>query len=248
MKPYLSIVIPAYNEAKNFRAGVLKPAIEYLAKQKYTWEALFVNDGSTDDTEKLLKKFCQNNKNYKVITISHGGKVSAVTNGIIRANGEIILFTDFDQSTPLNQVDKFIKQHKLGSDVVIGDRGGMGKMDNTLFRRFRSWAFVTFVQIILLPGIRDTQCGFKSFKNEAAKKIFSHLKVTNTHKVTGGYMGAWDVEAIFLAKKIGYKITQVPVDWEKVEGENLNPIIESIKMLIDTLKVRLFDLLRKYND
>lgn len=246
MKPYLSVVIPAYNEAGNFRAGVLEPVMAYLRHQKYTWDILFVNDGSTDETEILLKEFCRKNKNCSVTTIVHGGKAAAVTAGMLAASGGFVLFTDFDQSTPLNQVEKFLVAHKNGHEVVIGDRGVM-TMNNKLLRRLRSWLFVTLVQIVLLPGVRDSQCGFKSFRNDAAKKIFSSLLVTKTGKVTGGYMGAFDVEALFLARKYGYKVAQVPVDWTKVEGTRLNPLTEPIKMVRDTVEVRIFDLLGKYN-
>jgi len=246
MKPYLSVVIPAYNEAENFRNGVLVPALVFLKKQKYSWEILFVNDGSTDNTEKLLQDFCLKNKKSSVITIAHGGKAAAVTAGILKADGEIILFTDFDQSTPIDQVSKIITAHKAGYDVAIGNRG-MSKMDNKLFRKLRSWIFLTLVQIVLLPGIMDSQCGFKSFKNAAAKRIFSNLKVTKTSKVVGGYMGAFDVEALFLARKLGYKTAQIPVSWKKVEGKRLNPLTEPIKMLRDVFRVRVFDFLGKYN-
>lgn len=247
MKPYLSIVIPAYNEAKNFRDGLLKPAIDYLAKQKYPWEVIFVNDGSTDDTEKLLTAFCRAHSGYQLLTIKHGGKAAAVTAGMLAAKGEVALFTDFDQSTPLSQVEKFIESHKNGADIVIGDRGVMDKMNNTFFRRFRSWVFLMLVQIILLPEIRDSQCGFKSFKQKYIKNIFSNLKVTNTGKVTGGYMGAFDVEALFLGRKLHCKTSQVEVDWNKVEGTRLNPVMEPIKMAIDVFKVRIFDILGKYD-
>lgn len=246
MKPFLSVVIPAYNETENFRSGVLQPAITFLRKQKYSWELLFVNDGSVDDTEKLLTKFCSTSKNCSVFSIPHGGKAAAVTAGILKAQGEIILFTDFDQSTPLDQITKFIAAHRQGFDIAIGDRN-IGKMDNKPLRKLRSWVFLTLVQTILLPGIVDSQCGFKSFKSSAAMRIFANLKVTRAARVVGGYMGAFDVEALFLAKKLGYSVAQVPVSWKKVEGKRLNPLTEPIKMLRDVLKVRLYDLQGKYN-
>lgn len=245
-KPYLSIIIPTYNEAKNFKDGLLKPAFKYLQKVTYPYEVIFVNDGSTDETGKLLESFCRARRDCHLLTIPHGGKAAAVTAGMLAGKGEYLLFTDFDQSTPLYQVDSFLEAHKNGAAVVIGDRD-ITTMKNKLLRRFRSWVFVTLVQVVLLPGIRDSQCGFKSFKKTIAKKVFSNLKVTKTGKVIGGYMGAFDVEALFLAKKLGCQIIQVPVEWKKVEGTRLNPLTEPIKMLIDTFKVRLFDLLGKYN-
>lgn len=248
MKPYLTVVIPAYNEADNFRAGLLKPATDYLAKQKYPWEVIFVDDGSTDDTKKLLISFCRSNSDYHLLTIPHGGKAAAVTAGMLAAKGEIVLFTDFDQSTPLYEVENFLQAHKNGADVAIGWRGVKEETkDDTIFRKIRSYAFVLLVQIVLLPGIKDSQCGFKSFKQKFVKKIFSNLKVTNTGKVTGGYMGAFDVEALFLAKKLGAKIEQVPVSWVKIISKRLNFWKEPLKMAIDVFKVRIFDILGRYN-
>lgn len=243
----LSVVIPAYNEAGNFRAGRLKPAIDFLAQQKYSWEVVFVNDGSTDDTKKLLAGFCKSHKSYRLLDIPHGGKAAAVTAGMLAARGEIVLFTDFDQSTPLREVEKFLAVHDKGSDVVISDRNVV-TMKNKLLRRFRSRVFVKLVQVVLVPGIRDSQCGFKSFTQKTARRIFSSLQATKTGRVTGGYMGAFDVEALYLAKKFGYKISQVPVEWEKVEGVRLNPVTEPLKMVRDVFKVRLFDLLGRYNN
>jgi hypothetical protein len=182
------------------------------------------------------------------MTISHGGKAAAVTAGMLAAKGEIVLFTDFDQSTPLDQVADFIKAHKNGAGVAIGLRGVKEETkDDTIFRKIRSWAFVFLVQAALLPGIKDSQCGFKSFKRQFVKPIFSNLKVTNTGKVSGSYMGAFDVEALFLAKKLGAKIDQVPVSWVKIVSNRLNFWKEPLQMAIDVLKVRIYDLLGKYN-
>ncbi len=248
MKPYLSIIIPAYNEAKNFKDGLLKPAFDYLQKVKYSYEVIFVNDGSTDETAKLLNSFCRVEKNCRFLTIPHGGKAAAVAAGMLAGKGEHLLFTDFDQSTPLYEVDNFLQAHKNGADVVIGWRGVKEETkDDTIFRKIRSYAFVLLVQIVLLPGIKDSQCGFKSFKQKYVKKIFSNLKVTNTGKVTGGYMGAFDVEVLFLAKKFGAKITQVPVSWVKIISTNLNFWKEPLQMALDTFKVRIYYILGKYD-
>lgn len=244
-KPYLSVVIPAYNEAANFRAGVLDPVVSYLGKQKYSWEVLLVDDGSTDNTNKLLTALCKKNKGFKLMRISHGGKSAAVTAGMLSARGEIILFTDFDQSTPISEVEKFLKAHNQGSDVVIGNRTKTEK--DTLIRKIRSWIFVTLVQIVALPGIKDTQCGFKSFTSKSAKRIFSNLQVCRpTGIITGGYMGAFDVEVLFLARKFGYKIAQTPIGWIKFISNRLNIWKEPLMMVRDTLKVRLYDILNKY--
>lgn len=246
-KPYLSIVIPAYNEAGNFKNGLLDPVLPFLQKQSFSWEIIFVNDGSTDDTLKLLTDFAKPHKNIRILTIPHGGKSAAVTSGILSATGKHLLFTDFDQSTPVASVLSFLTAHEKGADVVIGVRGGESSYkSDSLMSKIRSKLFLILVQTIAIPGIKDSQCGFKSFKNTAAKKIFSSLKVCKPNKVSGGYMGAFDVEALFLAKKYNFSITQVPVDWVRVPSKHLNIWKEPLMMVRDTLKVRLYDILGKY--
>lgn len=245
MGTYLSVVIPAYNEADNFKSGVLNAPLKYLQNQKYSWELLCVDDGSTDDTLKLLQNFARKDKRIKVISIPHGGKARPVTAGILAASGEIVLFTDFDQSTPLPQVAKFISAHRSGADVVIGVRSQTEK--DSWVRKMRSWVFLTLVQTVALPGIRDSQCGFKSFTRPAAQKVFSRLAVSLPEgRITGGYMGAFDVEVLFLARKFGFKIAQLPVDWIKYPSNRLNVWKEPLKMALDTSKIRLWDILGKY--
>lgn len=245
MPPRLSVVIPAYNESANFHAGVLNEPLKFLKSQKYSWELIFVNDGSTDDTYNLLSALARKDKHIAVMTISHGGKAAAVTAGMLAARGKYILFADFDQSTPLHQVEKFLAAHRGGADIVIGTRHQTQK--DTWVRKVRSFIFVTLVQVVALPGIRDSQCGFKSFTQISTQKIFKRLQVSRpTGKVSGGYMGAFDVEVLFLARKLGYRIDQVPVAWIKYASDRLNIWKEPLLMAADTIKVRLWDILGKY--
>jgi dolichyl-phosphate beta-glucosyltransferase len=247
-KPKLSIVIPTYNESGNFRNGVLAPLLEFIKKQSFLWEIIFVNDGSTDDTPKLLKDFIKPYSNIKILNISHGGKSAAVTAGVLNATGQYILFTDFDQSTPIKFALPFLNAHKNGADIVIGVRGGSSSYkSDSLMSKIRSKIFLILVQTIAIPGIKDSQCGFKSFTNDSARKIFSSLKVCKQNKVSGGYMGAFDVEVLFLARKYGYNISQQPVDWVRVPSNHLNVLKEPIMMVRDTIKVRLYDILGKYD-
>ena len=202
-----------------------------------------MHDGSTDDTYKLLSDLT--GKNIKVLQIPHGGKAAAVLAGVLAALGKYILLTDFDQSTPIDQVEKFLQAHQNGADVVTGTRVKTEK--DTLVRKIRSWAFVTLVQLVALPEIKDSQCGFKSFTNEAGKKIFSNLKIYPLKKVVGGFMGAWEVEAFFLARKYSFRIDQIPVRWIKIPSEKLNIWKEPLQMAIDTVKIRIYDILGKYD-
>ncbi len=191
-QPYLSVVIPAFNEAANFKAGVLAPVFTFLKKQKFTWEVIIVDDGSSDNTFKTLQEFSKRQQGCRVIHIKHGGKAFAVQAGMLAAKGNIRLFTDFDQSTPLKHCLDFIEAHKQGSDVVIGIRHASTKTptkEDTLFRRFRSWVFVVIVRVVLGVKARDTQCGFKSFTAASAKKLFSSLPITTRNREGGRIWG-----------------------------------------------------------
>lgn len=240
----LSLIIPAFNEEANFKRGVLDQVFKYLKKHKYNWEVLLVNDGSTDSTLKLLSEFSKKHSGFKVVDIPHGGKVAAVSAGVKEAKGEIILFSDFDQSTPITEVAKVLEKFEHGADVVIGERKGED-VNTTRLQWIRSKVFNLFVQLIALPGIKDTQCGFKAFKNQTGKKLFGDLKVTHrTQK--GGYMGAFDVEILYLARKNGLKIETIPVSWKHYESNRLSAL-EPVKMLRDIIMVKFLDLKGGYS-
>lgn len=237
--PKLSIVIPAYNESENFKRGAIDQVKEYLSRQKFSWEVILVNDGSTDNTLALLNNFAKKNPGFRVLDIHHGGKVKAVTAGVMDSRGKYILFTDFDQSTPSYEIDKVLKAFSQGADVVIGKRKSED-MNWTTLQKIRSKIFNLLTQLIVLPGISDTQCGFKAFKNEVGKKLFNMLKVTK-YTQKDGYMGAFDVELLFLARNNRFKIIQIPVSWKYFESKRLQ-WSEPIKMLRDILFVRLINL------
>lgn len=238
----VSVVIPAYNEVENFRRGVLGEVFNYLKNQDFSWEVVLVNDGSTDLTFSLLQNFAKSHPGFRVLDITHGGKVAAVTAGVIEAKGETILFTDFDQSTPISELVKVLEEFKSSADLVIGERQSTTSW--SFFQNLRSQIFNLVVQLIALPGIKDSQCGFKAFKNKIGKDLFSKLQVTQkTQK--GGYMGAFDVELLYLARKLGYQIVSIPVRWRYYQSRRLS-FSEPIKMLRDIILVRFYDLLGRY--
>lgn len=243
----LSIIIPAYNEEENFRNGVLDQVVDFLSKKKFPWEVIFVDDGSRDSTHKLLQGFCRKNKGFRVISIPHGGKVKAVGSGIFEAKGDIVLFSDFDQSTPIKMVDNFLTEFKKDADVVIANRYGKGaqRTNDSLGSLLRSKLFNLAVQMFLMRGIRDTQCGFKAFRRDVAKDLFGKLQVCNVTEDQGAYMGAFDVEILFLAQKAGLKVVSVPVIWRR-EISNRLSLSEPFRMLFDVVKVRWFELLGNY--
>lgn len=240
-KPFLSIIIPAYNEEPNFKKGLIDEVPIYLDKQDYSYEVIIVDDGSSDNTASLAEEFARKHDNIRVIKNPHQGKAQTVKKGVEEASGELILFTDFDQATPISEVSKllaFIPDY----DIVIGSRQlpGAKREKEPIHRHIMGLGFNMVVQLFTIRGIRDTQAGFKCFKGDVAKELFSALKVYSKGKqVKGALVTAFDVELLFLAKKRGYKIKEVPIIWHHVSTTRVNPIKDSLRMFRDVLKIRL---------
>jgi len=236
---FLSVVIPAYNEEYNLRTGVLEGVYSYLKKQKYSWEIIIVDDGSVDNTREIVEKFAKDKKEVRFLKLPHRGKGPTVISGVIQARGKVILFSDTDQATPIDQVEKMIpKFTKENFDVVIGAR--KGREGAPIVRKIMAWGF-SFLRLITLHlPFKDTQCGFKAFKNSAAKKIFGKLKVFDEKTKTQGasVSAGFDLEILYVAQKLGLRITDVDVDWHHKEGTKVNPIKDSWEGLRDLLKVK----------
>ncbi|MCX6792158.1 MAG: glycosyltransferase [Candidatus Gottesmanbacteria bacterium] len=201
----LSVVIPAYNEETNIRLGALDKVSRFLERASYQWEAIIVDDGSTDGTRELLDAFVKANPGFSVIHNPHQGKASTVITGMLGSHGSIVLFTDLDQATPITELAKVLPWFEKGYDVVIGSRSGQ-RQGAPFTRRVMARGFMILRGIILgLRGIGDTQCGFKAFKNAVAKDIFHRLKLYGeVHIVSGSMVTAgFDIEMLFLAKKNG---------------------------------------------
>ena len=256
MKPFLSVVIPAYNEEYNLRTGVLESVYDYLSDQKYSWEILFVDDGSTDNTASLAESFAKKHSNFFVLKESHRGKAGTVTAGILKAKGEIILFTDTDQATPIDQIEKVLPKFstkggpasggKDGYDVVIGSRHG--REGAPVIRKVMAYGFSILRLIVLRLPFKDTQCGFKAFSAKAAEEIFKRLEIfSSKNKSVGASVTAgFDLEILYIARKLGYKVAEVPVDLHHKEGTKVDPIKDSIEGLRGLLMVRLNSLQGKY--
>jgi len=248
MKPFLSVVIPSYNELKNIQRNVLDQVVNYLKKQTYEWEVLLCDDGSTDGTTEKLHEFAKKDKRIKVVENIHAGKGPTVQSGMLKAIGEWILFTDFDQSTPLSEIEKLLTFEKT-HQVIIGSReiAGARRDKEPLHRHIMGKGFNILVQTLAIPGIYDTQCGFKLFRRDACQEIFSKLVVYGRSKERqDAFTGAFDVEALFLARKNGYKIQEVPIVWHHNETDRVSPIKDSLRMLTDIIKVRIADFSGKY--
>ena len=243
-QPYLSVIIPAYNEEPNFKKGTIDQVPKYLEKQNYTYEILVVDDGSEDNTAKLAADFAKKHQNIKVINNPHQGKAETVKTGVLAANGKYILFTDFDQATPIWEIERLLPYFPE-YDIVIGSRQltGAKREKEPLYRHLMGLGFNLIVQTFAVRGIWDTQAGFKCFKGDVAKKIFERLKVYGKgRKVKGALVTAFDVELLFIARKINYKIKEVPIVWHHMATTRVSPIKDSLRMLRDVIKIRLNDL------
>ncbi|MDO8515496.1 MAG: glycosyltransferase [bacterium] len=249
---YLSVVIPSYNETENLKRGVLIEVRDYLAKQKYPWEVIIVDDESPDEEARNLARiFCEQNPGFKFIQAKHGGKVGALWTGIKLCVGEYILFTDMDQSSPINEIEKLLPNFDQGFDIVVGSRG-LERKKFSLFRQLSSFIFRNFRRSVLLRKIIDTQAGFKIARTAVVKEIFPLLSVVeNLGHVKGWSPGSWDVEYLVAAEVRGYKIVEVPISWEdrdvttgKKGGSKF--IKESIDMVKEVLQVKYYQLSGRY--
>jgi len=249
MKPYLSVIIPSYNEMSNLKRGVLDEVLKYLQAQKYEWELVLSDDGSTDGTPQKLDEFAKKDTRIKVLHNVHAGKAPTVKAGMLAAKGEWRLFTDFDQSTPISEIEKLFKYTQEGIEVVIGSREIVGATrDKEAFHRhIMGRGFNILVQMLALPGFLDTQCGFKLFSGKATQDLYNSLHVYGKmEERTDAFTGAFDVELLYLAIKKGYKLKEVPIFWKAHESDRVSPIKDSIRMLRDIIIIRISDLMGKY--
>lgn len=246
--PYLSVVIPAYNEETNIRLGSLEHVARYLSRQSYAWEVLMVDDGSTDQTAALMAVFASENAGFRLIRNTHQGKAGTVISGMLKSAGSIVLFSDLDGATPIGELDKLLPWFDRGFDVVIGSRNRT-RQGAPISRILMARGFMLLRSLFLgLSGITDTQCGFKAFKRNVAKQIFEKLELYgNSHEVSGPMVTAgFDIEMLYLAKKLKYKIKEVSVEWHYVETRRVNPIKDSWQGFLDIVKIRMNALRGKY--
>jgi dolichyl-phosphate beta-glucosyltransferase len=243
---YLSVVIPCYNEARNLERGVLDEVHGFLSRQSYLWEVIVVDDGSTDNSRQLVETLIAGKAGFTLLTIDHGGKPAAVWAGIQAAQGEIVLFTDMDQSTPIEEVDKLLPWYDRGFQVVIGSRGAAREGFN-LLRKLGSLIFRGLRSLFLLRDINDTQCGFKTCRRHVAQETFPRLQFfKQAERPSGWKVSAYDVELLFIMEKAGYSIKEIVVDWQNrdvsvtkgQQSDLVRYVNESLEMAREILRVK----------
>lgn len=245
---FLSLIIPCYNEKENLQRGVLDEVYDYLIVQEFNWEVIISDDGSRDNSVELVQKGIKDKNGFTLIKNQHGGKPAAIWQGIKKAKGKHILFTDMDQSTPISQIHKILPYFN-DYQVVIGSRG-MERKNFSPLRRIGSAIFRNFRKLILLKNINDTQCGFKAFRTDVAREIFPKLEFFKRKNLAKGWkVTSFDVELLFIAEKLGYRIKEIPVEWEDRDiskGKQRSYLNESKEMLEQMIRVKINDLNGKY--
>lgn len=241
----VSIIFPSYNEKKNTKRGVLDTVAAYLASAPWPYEVLLADDGSTDGTVELLHEFANRHHSFRVLALPHRGKGPTVLSALQAATGDVRLFSDFDQATPLSEIEKLLPFVEKGYDIVIGSREvhGSERQREPLHRHIMGKGFNLLVKMIAIGGIHDTQCGFKLFTKKAVLSLVPMVRVyASGDKRTDAFTGAFDVELLYLAKKKHFRIAEVPIIWTYAKTDRVDPIRDSLRMLFDIVRIRLADL------
>jgi dolichyl-phosphate beta-glucosyltransferase len=236
-----SLIIPAYNESARL-GGTLERVLAYVHAQGWNAEVIVVNDGSRDNTAEIIKSFAANDPILRLVeNPGNRGKGYSVRNGILNARGEILLFSDADLSSPIEEAPKLLAALDRGADIAIGSRWLRSETQTQrqpLHRQLFGRIFNVLLRLTLGLKFKDTQCGFKAFKQPAARAIFPLQKIERW---------GFDPEILFLARKFGFRVKEIPVVWGHSGGTRINPLVDGARMFQEMLRVRWYDLTGKYN-
>jgi dolichyl-phosphate beta-glucosyltransferase len=230
LNPFLSVIIPAHNEEVRLPT-TLRRVGGYLAGQTYTSEILVVENGSQDNTSGVVEDLLPSIPNLRLLREPSAGKGRAVRRGMLAASGEFRFMCDADLSMPIEQLPRFLPPTLDGYDIAIASREAPGAVRHAepFYRHWFGRAFNLLVQLVVVPGISDTQCGFKSFRARIAEDLFSVQRLDGW---------TFDVEVLFVARQRGYRILEVPAPWYHVPGSRVRLVQDSMAMFTDLLRVR----------
>lgn len=230
--PYLSVVIPAYNEETRI-AKSLEKIYLYLQQQSYTYELIVVDDGSRDQTIRVVTDiFKRIEHGVLLVNERNRGKGYSVRRGMLASTGEYVVFSDADLSTPIEEVEKLLPVLTQGYDVAIGSRGlkeSDVRVHQPFYREYMGKVFNMLIRMLMLTQFHDTQCGFKGFRGDVARRLFALLTLERF---------SFDVEVLFLAARQGCKIKEVPVQWFNEPNTRVNALRDSSRMFQDVLMIR----------
>lgn len=228
----LSFVVPAFNEQSRL-GPTLAALVEYIDRERLMAEIVIVDDGSRDRTAALVEDFARNHSIVRLVRNGENrGKGFSVRHGVQEAAGDVIIMTDADLAVPVEQTHKLLDAIDAGFDIAIGSRAldeQLQRVKPPFYRRICSVTFRAMVRMILGLNFKDTQCGFKAFTREAAKRIFAMQKIEDW---------GFDPEILLIASLLDYRIKEVPVQAFHREGSKINPVLDSIKMFMELLSIR----------
>jgi len=240
--PALSIVIPAYNECARIQE-TFERVMSCVQERGWDAEVLVVDDGSTDDTVAVVQRWMEKyDRLHLVKNAGNRGKGYSVRNGLLQAAGDVVMFTDADLSAPMEEAERLVAAIEQGADVAIGSRW-LDKQKQTvhqpLYRRFFGRCFNKVTRLVIGLPFHDTQCGFKAFRREAAQTIFRLQTIERW---------GFDPEILFIARKLKYKIVEVPVTWGHDERSRMSYLKDGMKMLEEMAQIRANSLRGRYDE
>ena len=240
MDPTYSIVIPAYNESARLGA-TLEKVLAYVHAQGWNAEVIVVNDGSRDNTAEIVGSFAKNDPALRLVeNPGNRGKGYSVRNGMLHARGRIVLFSDADLSSPIEEAPKLFAALEDGADIAIGSRWLRAETQTQrqpLHRQLFGRIFNLVLRLTLGLQFADTQCGFKAFKQPAVQAIFPLQKIERW---------GFDPELLYLARKFGFTVSEVPVAWAHREGTRIHPLRDGVRMFVELLRIRWYALKGNY--
>ena len=227
----ISVIIPAFNEERRLPPTLIECAT-FLAATGRPHEILVVDDGSTDGTLAKVEEIAQRWSSVRGVRVPvNQGKGNAVRTGMRAAQSELILFMDADGSTPMSELEKLEREVAAGADVAIGSRAlpsDSTTVSTSIHRKLLGRAFNTFANVLVIPDIKDTQCGFKLFRRRAAKFLASQQRIKRF---------GFDIELLFIARRSGLRIAEIPVNWTNVIGSRVNLVIDAADMFFDLFRI-----------
>lgn len=227
--PFLSIIIPAHNEETRL-PQTLEQALAFLKTQNYPSEILVVENGSSDHTFEVAQEFAQRHPTLRVIRETERGKGLAVRRGMLEARGQYRFMCDADLSMSIEQVSRFLHPHSQNVDVAIGSREAAGavRFDEPPYRHIGGRAINFAIRVLILPGLQDTQCGFKCFTAEAAEKIFPR-------QTLAGW--SFDIELLYIARRLGLTVREIPIHWRFSPETKLSAVQDALRMVRDIFRI-----------
>ena len=229
-KPFLSIIIPAYNEARRL-PHTLEQVYRFVQTQSYDVEVLVVENGSQDDTYKIARDFAATRPQFFALQESARGKGLAVQRGMFQARGHYRFMCDADLSMPLDQINRFLPPNLTEFDLAIASREAPGSVryKEPLYRHLGGRAINLIIRLLALPGLHDTQCGFKCFHHLVAEDLFSCQTLTNW---------SFDIELLYIARLRHYRVVEIPIPWYFNPESKLNVFQDAFRMVLDIVRIR----------